>query len=145
LGEFDALLKKADAERRRKERLAFVNKSLNKALPSTPSKKPQKKPYISSESSSSSDTEDEPLMMRKCRTGNVTYNTEEYDQMIKKALAIDGKTPLQKKISSESDDEEEDEKDSPGKPKSGQGRGRTLATARVRKNMRTTERQNHSR
>ena len=36
--------------------------------------------------------------------GNVKYNTEEYDQMIKKALATDGKTPLPKAISSESDD-----------------------------------------
>ena len=48
LGELDQLVKKADAERRRRERLEFVNKSLNKALPTTPSKKPvPKKPYIS--------------------------------------------------------------------------------------------------
>ena len=49
LGDLDALIKKADAEKRRKERLAFVNKSLNKALPtSSPNKKPvQPKPYIS--------------------------------------------------------------------------------------------------
>merc|ERR1711872_63137 len=131
LVEFEVILKKADAEKRRKERLDFVNKSLNKALPTTPIKKPEKKPYISSESSSSSDSEDEPMMLRKCRTGNVKYNTEEYDQMIKKALATDGKTPLPKAISSESDDdseEEEDEveKDSPGKPKSGQGRGKDI-------------------
>ena len=34
----------------------------------------------------------------------MTYNTEEYDQMIKKALATDGKTPIAKKvISSESE------------------------------------------
>ena len=38
LGELDILLKKTEAERRRKERLAFVNASLNKALPTSPKK-----------------------------------------------------------------------------------------------------------
>ena len=38
LGELDVLLKKTEAERRRKERLAFVNKSLSKALPTSPKK-----------------------------------------------------------------------------------------------------------
>ena len=54
----------------RKERLAFVNKSLNKALPSSQTaKKPtDKKLHMSSDSSSSSDSEDEPMMLRKCRT-----------------------------------------------------------------------------
>lgn len=48
LGELDAIIKKAEAEARRKERLAFVNKSLSKSLPTSPNKKPhEKKPYIS--------------------------------------------------------------------------------------------------
>ena len=38
LSEYDVIFKKAEAERRRKERLEFVNKSLNKALPSNQGK-----------------------------------------------------------------------------------------------------------
>ena len=74
LKDFDVIAKKADAEKRRKERLEFVNKSLNKALPSAASatKKPLKKSsYGYSESSSSSDSEDEPMMLRKCRAVSI--------------------------------------------------------------------------
>ena len=31
------------------------------------------------------------------------YNTEEYDAMMKKAIGLDGKTPIEKRISSESE------------------------------------------
>ena len=71
LTELDVLLKKTEAERRRKERLAFINKGLSRALPSSPKKVVPKKesPRISSESSSSeSDSEDEPMLLRRCRT-----------------------------------------------------------------------------
>ena len=71
LTELDVLLKKTEAERRRKERLAFINKGLSRALPSSPKKTVPKKesPSISSESSSSdSDSEDEPMLLRRCRT-----------------------------------------------------------------------------
>ena len=34
---------------------------------------------------------------------NVKYNTEEYDAMMKKAIGLDGKTPIEKRISSESE------------------------------------------
>merc|ERR1712025_395876 len=104
-------------ERKRKERLAFINKSLSKTLAPTKKeveKKPQ--PEISSDDESSSDTdsEDEVLLPRKCRTKNpVKYNTEDYDQMMNNALEKDLK--YQKKdapppaISEESEEEESDE------------------------------------
>ena len=72
LTELDVLLKKTEAERRRKERLAFINKGLSRALPSSPKKavpKKEESPGITSESSSSeSDSEDEPMLLRRCRT-----------------------------------------------------------------------------
>jgi len=144
LTELDSLIKKTEAERRRKERLAFVNQSLSKSLPSSSPKKqppkPEKVREVSSESSSSSDdSEDEPLLVRSCRTQNtVKYNTEDYDNMIKKALGEDivRKQPLAvippEQISEEedSDDEEEsDKEESPGKAgtKAGQGKGKSIS------------------
>merc|ERR1712130_800645 len=137
LTELDVLLKKTEAERRRKERLAFINKGLSRALPSSPKKAVPKKesPRISSESSSSeSDSEDEPMLLRRCRTQNtVKYNTQEYDNMIKKALGEDILPPKKPtpEISDESDmdesvEEQEEEKVSPGKPKAGQGKGNNI-------------------
>ena len=72
LEDLDTIIKKTEADRRRKERLAFVNVNLSNVLPSTPPKKPvSKKPAISSESSSSSesdsDSEEEPMMLRRAR------------------------------------------------------------------------------
>ena len=92
LSELDTLLKKTEAERRRKERLAFINKSLSKTLPSAQKSEVanKKEPAISSDEeseSSDTDSEDEVLLPRKCRTKNpVKYNTEEYDQLMNKAL-----------------------------------------------------------
>merc|ERR1719319_765601 len=135
LEELDVLLKKTEAERRRKERLAFVNQSLAKALPTqSPSKKAvAAKPEISSSSDSSSDSEDEPLLQRRCRK-EVKYNDTEYDDMIKKAIGPDiVKAPKVPKVpvvvseeSEEESEEEDDEEDSPGKPKSGQGKGKDM-------------------
>ena len=134
LSELDTLLKKTEAERRRKERLAFIQKGLSKSLPTAQKKDEKKEPEFSSdESSSDTDSEDEVLLPRKCRTKNpVTYNTEEYDQMMNKALQGDLK--YQKKdaapaISDESEDEsdkDEEERASPGKPKPGQGKGKNI-------------------
>ena len=136
LSELDVLLKKTEAERRRKERLAFINKGLSRALPTqSPTKKAVTKKEMTSESSSSeSDSEDEPeLMMRRCRTVAPKYNTEEYDQLIKKALGEDLKhklitaAPVISEESEEEDSEEEDkEKVSPGKPRAGQGKGKDI-------------------
>merc|ERR1712083_439751 len=136
LEELDVLLKKTEAERRRKERLAFVNKSLSKALPtSSPSKKNEKKKVeISSESetSSSDDSEDELLLPRRCRA-QVNYNNTEYDDMLKKAIGIEPRPKVVKPVveeeeeeesEEESEEEDEEEKDSPGK--SGQGRGKDI-------------------
>merc|ERR1711936_433734 len=112
LAELDTLLKKTEAERRRKERLAFINKSLSKTLPTTQKKESSKKFESSSdESSSETDSEDDILLPRKCRTKNtVNYNTEEFDQIMNKALSSDLK--YQRKqvppaISEESEDEGE--------------------------------------
>ena len=136
LSELDVLLKKTEAERRRKERLAFIQKGLSKSLPTAQKKDSEKKEpdFSSDDSSSDTDSEDEQLLPRKCRTKNpVSYNTEEYDQMMNKALSGDLK--YQKKdaappaISDESEDEEserEAEKASPGKPKPGQGKGKNI-------------------
>merc|ERR1719412_738996 len=114
LSELDSLLKKTEAERRRKERLAFINKSLSKTLPTTQKKESNKKYESSSDDSSSeTDSEDDILLPRKCRTKNpVNYNTEEFDQIMNKALSSDLK--YQRKqvppaISEESDDDEEEE------------------------------------
>merc|ERR1719483_1702938 len=141
LTEVDFLLKKTEAERRRKERLDFVNKSLSKALPSSPKKaqvvKKDKSPDLSSESSSSSeDSEDEPMLLRRCRTQNtVKYTTNEYDNMIKKALGEDiaPKKPAiaPEDISDEEESEDEDEserEESPGKAGklAGQGKGKDI-------------------
>merc|ERR1712032_1504543 len=117
------------AERRRKERLAFVNKSLSKALPtSSPKKSEKKKVEISSESetSSSDDSEDELLLPRRCRA-QVNYNNTEYDDMLKKAIGIEPRPKVVKPVVVEEEEEEseeeseeeeeEEEKDSPGKPK----------------------------
>merc|ERR1719330_906855 len=110
LSELDGLLKKTEAERRRKERLAFINKSLSKTLPTT-QKKESNKRYESSEddSSSETDSEDDVLLPRKCRTKNtVNYNTEEFDQMMNKALSSDLKYQRKKAppaISEESEEE----------------------------------------
>merc|ERR1712130_477042 len=128
LEELDVLLKKTEAERRRKERLAFVNKSLSKALPtSSPKKSEKKKVEISSESetSSSDDSEDELLLPRRCRA-QVNYNNTEYDDMLKKAIGIEPRAKVAKPVVEEEEEEseeesEDEEKDSPGKPKSGQG------------------------
>merc|ERR1712210_371725 len=122
------------AERRRKERLAFVNKSLFKALPtSSPKKSEKKKVEISSESetTSSDDSEDELLLPRRCRA-QVNYNNTEYDDMLKKAIGIEPRAKVVKPVVEEVEEEEEEseeeseEKDSPGKPKSGQGRGKDI-------------------
>jgi len=90
LTELDSLLKKTEAERRRKERLAFIQKGLSKTLPSAQKQKDanKKEPEFSSdESSSDTDSEDEVLLPRRCRTKNpIKYNTEEYDSMMNKAL-----------------------------------------------------------
>merc|ERR1712203_730878 len=135
LEELDVLLKKTEAERRRKERLAFVNKSLSKALPtSSPKKSEKKKVEISSESetTSSDDSEDELLLPRRCRA-QVNYNNTEYDDMLKKAIGIEPRPKVAKPVEAEEEEEEEseedsddDEKDSPGKPRSGQGRGKDI-------------------
>merc|ERR1711872_725757 len=127
LTELDSLLKKTEAERRRKERLAFVNKSLSKSLPtSSPKKVDKKKVEISSESetSSSDDSEDELLLPRRCRA-QVNYNNTEYDDMLKKAIGIEPRAKVVKPVveeeeeeeESEEESDEEEEKDSPGKPK----------------------------
>merc|ERR1719192_2395277 len=140
LSELDSLLKKTEAERRRKERLAFINKSLSKTLPTTQKKESNKKYESSSdESSSETDSEDDLLLPRKCRTKNpVNYNTEEFDQMMNKALSSDLKYQRKKAppaISEESEEEEEEEsgeeedesdKVSPGKPRAGQGKGKNI-------------------
>merc|ERR1712241_93242 len=136
LEELDVLLKKTEAERRRKERLAFVNKSLSKALPtSSPSKKNEKKKVeISSESETSSidDSEDELLLPRRCRREVINYNNTEYDDMLKKAIGIEPRAKVAKPVveeeeeESEEESDDEEEKDSPGKPKSGQGRGKDI-------------------
>ena len=137
LTELDTLLKKTEAERRRKERLAFINKSLSKTLPSAQKNEASKKDAdLSSDDDSSSDTdsEDEVLLPRKCRTKNpIKYNTEEYDQLMNKALQGDLKyqhkdapPPAISDESEEDEEEEEDEKPSPGKPRSGQGMGKNI-------------------
>ena len=138
LTELDSLLKKTEAERRRKERLAFINKGLSKTLPTAQKKESsQKEANYSSDDESSSDTdsEDEVLLPRKCRTKNpVKYNTEEYDQLMNNALGKDVKYQMKDApapaISDESEEEEEseneDEKASPGKPRSGQGKGKNI-------------------
>ena len=138
LSELDSLLKKTEAERRRKERLAFINKSLSKTLPTTQKKESNKKYESSSdESSSETDSEDDLLLPRKCRTKNpVNYNTEEFDQMMNKALSSDLKYQRKQAppaISEESDEEEDEEsgeeesdKVSPGKPRAGQGKGKNI-------------------
>ena len=109
LSELDSLLKKTEAERRRKERLAFINKSLSKTLPTTQKKESNKKYESSSdESSSETDSEDDILLPRKCRTKNtVSYNTEEFDQMMNKALSSDLK--YQRKQAPPAISEESDE------------------------------------
>merc|ERR1719192_1951211 len=138
LSELDSLLKKTEAERRRKERLAFINKSLSKTLPTTQKKESNKKYESSSDDSSSeTDSDDDLLLPRKCRTKNtVNYNTEEFDQMMNKALSSDLKYQRKQAppaISEESDDEYEEEesgdesdKVSPGKPRAGQGKGKNI-------------------
>merc|ERR1712242_673981 len=138
LTELDVLLKKTEAERRRKERLAFINKGLSRALPTAQKKESsQKEANYSSDDESSSDTdsEDEVLLPRKCSTKNpVKYNTEEYDQLMNNALGKDVKYQMKDApapaISDESEEEEEseneDEKASPGKPRSGQGKGKNI-------------------
>ena len=136
LTELDSLLKKTEAERRRKERLAFIQKGLSKTLPSAQKQKDanKKEPEFSSdESSSDTDSEDEVLLPRRCRTKNpIKYNTEEYDSMMNKALQGDIKYQVKDApppaISDESEESEEDEseKASPGKPRAGQGKGKNI-------------------
>merc|ERR1712079_362496 len=136
LTELDSLLKKTEAERRRKERLAFINKGLSKTLPTAQKKESsQKEANYSSDDESSSDTdsEDEVLLPRRCRTKNpIKYNTEEYDSMMNKALQGDIKYQVKDApppaISDESEESEEDEseKASPGKPRAGQGKGKNI-------------------
>ena len=137
LTELDGLLKKTEAERRRKERLAFIQKGLSKTLPSAQKQKEasKKEPeYTSDESSSDTDSEDEVLLPRRCRTKNpIKYNTEEYDSMMNKALQGDIKyqvkdapPPAISDESEEESEEDESEKASPGKPRAGQGKGKSI-------------------
>ena len=140
LTELDGLLKKTEAERRRKERLAFIQKGLNKNLPSAQKQKEasKKEPeFTSDESSSDTDSDDEELLPRRCRTKNpIKYNTEEYDSMMNKALQGDIKYQVkdapppaisdESEEESEEEEEDETEKASPGKPRAGQGKGKNM-------------------
>lgn len=137
LTELDGLLKKTEAERRRKERLAFIQKGLSKTLPSAQKQKEESKKepeFTSDESSSDTDSEDEVLLPRRCRTKNpIKYNTEEYDSMMNKALQGDIKyqvkdapPPAISDESEEESEEDESEKASPGKPRAGQGKGKNM-------------------
>merc|ERR1712073_281812 len=102
---------------------------LSKTLPTAQKKESsQKEANYSSDDESSSDTdsEDEVLLPRRCRTKNpIKYNTEEYDSMMNKALQGDIKYQVKDApppaISDESEESEEDEseKASPGKPRAG--------------------------
>ena len=163
LKEFQVLYKKKEAEIKRKERLAYVSMSLSNVVTVRPRRKAHasrkykdyesgdetseesmgKSENSSSSSSSSSSSEEEaptiPIVKQRRAAKNVSYNTNEYDEMIKSALEQEehyanegtyeegGKNIDVLYEEDEEKEEDEEEKDFDRKHKSGQGQGKDMS------------------
>merc|ERR1719189_2834367 len=155
LKEFQVVYKKKEAEIKRKERLAYVTMSLSNVVSERPRRKaPSNRKYkdydsaaeesegeSSSSSSSSSSSEEEPkipIVKQRRAAKNVSYNTNEYDEMIKSALEQEehyanegtydeGGKNIGVLYEEDEEEEKEEEDEFERKHKSGQGQGKDMS------------------